>query len=81
MNTNQPIPSGGYGILRRRGHCFVVIKPDGERVVMGYCPPCMHSVIPDESVPETLLERIEREVMEHQQRLINALEGGPYGMD
>ena len=81
MNTNQPVASGGYGILRRSGNCFVVIKPSGERVVMGYCPPGMHSIIPDESVPETPLERIEREVMEYQQRLANALQGGPYGLD
>lgn len=81
MNTNQPAPSGGLGILRRRGSLLVVIKPNGEKVEMGLCPPGIHHYILDESVPETLLERIEREVMEHQQRLTNALQGGPYGLD
>lgn len=79
MNMNQPIPSAG--LLRRRGNLMVVIRPNGEKVEMGICPPGILAHIPDESVPETLFERMEREVHEHHQRLANALQGGPYGLD
>jgi hypothetical protein len=78
MNTN---PSGGLGILRRRGSLLVVIKPNGEKVEMGLCMPGMERHILDESVPETCIERIEREVHEHRQRMLNALQGGPYELD
>lgn len=80
MNTNQPAPSGG--LLRRRGSLMVVIKPDGEKVEMGFCPPGLLAHIPDESVPETIFERVERENHEYcQQNLFSALQGGPYDLD
>ena len=79
MNKNHPEGSGGATArLRRSGDALVAITPNGERIYLGTCMACEALFIPDESVPETLLEYVERTYQERKAELLSALRGGPY---